>query len=218
MRRFDPFVFDTDTRLLSREGSEVHLTPKAFDLLALLLDAAPRVVAKAELHERLWPKSFVSDATLVGLVKELRRALEDRNPEAPIIRTVPRFGYAFCRTTIAAPASLNGVWNWLQIGLRRFALQEGENTIGRDPLSSVWIDAESVSRRHARIVCSNMRAVLEDVGSKNGTTVGKDVVRAERELRDGDLITFGRVDVLYCASGSGLPTVTIGTGRARVGR
>jgi pSer/pThr/pTyr-binding forkhead associated (FHA) protein len=55
-----------------------------------------------------------------------------------------------------------------------------------------------------------MRAVLEDVGSKNGTTVGEEAVRAERELRDGDRITFGQVDALYCASEAGPPTVTVG--------
>ena len=44
----------------------------------------------------MWPTTFVSDATLVGLIKELRRALDDRDRAAPIIRTVQRVGYAFC--------------------------------------------------------------------------------------------------------------------------
>jgi DNA-binding winged helix-turn-helix (wHTH) protein len=210
MRRFDSFIFDADRRLLSRSGAGIHLTPKAFDLLSVLLDAAPRVVAKAELHDRLWPKSLVSDATLVGLVKELRRALDDNDRDAPIIRTVPRFGYAFCRPLIMAPTTVDTVWNWLLIGQRRVPLHDGENTIGRDPLSSVWLDVASVSRRHARIVCANMRAVLEDVGSKNGTTVGEQTLQGSRELRDGDKITFGQIEVLYCASESGPPTVTVG--------
>ena len=57
--------------------TSIHLTPKGFDLLALLVSEAPRVVPKAELHQRMWPGTFVSDATLVGLVKEVRRALHD---------------------------------------------------------------------------------------------------------------------------------------------
>ena len=77
MQRFGAFVFNADTRQLSRDGADVHLTPKAFDLLGVLIDAAPSVVTKTELHQTLWPKSFVSDATLVGLIKEVRRALED---------------------------------------------------------------------------------------------------------------------------------------------
>ena len=209
MQRFGAFVFDADRRQLNRDGADVHLTPKAFDLLALLLGAAPRVVPKAELHERLWPTSLVSDATLVGLVKEVRRALDDRDRDAPVIRTVPRVGYAFARaTTAAAPAS--GISSCIVVAGKRFPLREGENTVGRDPLSTVWIDVASVSRRHALIVCSGPSAVLEDVGSKNGTTVGTETVRSARELHDGDKITFGRVDAVYCASESGVPTVTEG--------
>jgi DNA-binding winged helix-turn-helix (wHTH) protein len=210
MRRFGAFVFNAETRQLNRDGADVHLTPKAFDLLGLLLDAAPRVVTKTELHRGLWPKSFVSDANLVGLIKELRRALEDRDREAPIIRTVPRVGYAFCNTTTSAAAPVGGIWSWILVAGQRLPLREGENTIGRDPLSAVWIDVASVSRHHARIVCTGPRAVIEDVGSKNGTTVGEEAVTATRELRHGDKITFGRVDAIYYASGSGIPTVTEG--------
>jgi DNA-binding winged helix-turn-helix (wHTH) protein len=208
MRRFGEFVFNVDTRQLSRTGNDVHLTPKAFDLLDLLLDAAPRVVPKAELHQRLWPKSFVSDATLVGLIKELRRALEDHDRDAPIIRTVPRIGYAFNRPIVAGAPRVEGVCSWIVVDGRRLPLREGENTVGRDPLSSVWIDVASVSRHHARIVCNGLRAVIEDAGSKNGTTVRNETLRAALELRDGDKITFGRVDALFCASESGMPTVT----------
>ena len=49
---------------------------------------------------------------------------------------------------------------------------EGENVIGRDPRSSVWVDASGVSRRHARILVSGDAVTLEDLGSKNGTFVG----------------------------------------------
>jgi len=65
--RFGSFELATDARLLTRSGESLHLTPKAYDLLALLVDAAPRVVPKAELHARLWPDTFVADTTLVGL-------------------------------------------------------------------------------------------------------------------------------------------------------
>jgi DNA-binding winged helix-turn-helix (wHTH) protein len=55
--RFGTFVLDSDRRQLTRDGVAIHLTPKAFDLLALLADEAPRVVRKTELHERLWQGS-----------------------------------------------------------------------------------------------------------------------------------------------------------------
>ena len=152
MQRFGAFVFDGDRRQVSRDGVDVHLTPKAFDLLGLLLGAAPRVVPKSELHERLWPKSFVSDATLVGLVKEVRRALDDHDRDSPVIRTVPRVGYAFCRAITSAAPLPGGVSSWILVAGKRFPLLEGENTVGRDPLCAIWIDVASVSRHHARIV------------------------------------------------------------------
>jgi DNA-binding winged helix-turn-helix (wHTH) protein len=102
MARFGSFVLDSARRQLRRNGSVVHLTPKAFDLLAMLVAEAPRVVPKAELHERLWPGTFVTDATLVGLVKEVRRALDDRDPAAPLVRTAHR---GIAPTPIAWPGS-----------------------------------------------------------------------------------------------------------------
>jgi DNA-binding winged helix-turn-helix (wHTH) protein len=92
---FSAFAFDPDQRQLRRAGQDVHLTPKAFDLLALLIHEAPRVLRKRELHEQLWPETFVSDATLVGLIKELRRALGDGDLGTPMIRTAHGVGYAF---------------------------------------------------------------------------------------------------------------------------
>ena len=93
-QRFGAFTLHADRRQLLRDGREVHLTPKAFDLLTLLVAHAPAVVPKREIHARLWPDTFVSDATLVGLVKEVRRALNDEQ-QGTVIRTAHRVGYAF---------------------------------------------------------------------------------------------------------------------------
>ena len=64
--RFDGFALDAARRLVSRGGRRVHLTRKAFDLLSTLIEQAPRVVSKDELHRRLWPDTFVTDATIAG--------------------------------------------------------------------------------------------------------------------------------------------------------
>lgn len=104
MRRFRSFVLDEARRQLRRDGYELHLTPKAFDMLVLLVDAAPRVVRKSELHDRLWPNGIVSDASLVGLVGEIRRALGDHDQGERIIRAVPRVGYAFDAPVTAGDA------------------------------------------------------------------------------------------------------------------
>jgi DNA-binding winged helix-turn-helix (wHTH) protein len=176
--RFGPFTLDSDRRLLQRDAADVHLTPKAFDLLVVLIQEAPRVLRKAELHERLWPGTFVSDATLVGLVKEIRRALDDRDATSRLVRTAFGVGYAFCgtvETTGPPPAGrkpdIGAKSWWIVAGGRNIPLGEGEHLIGRDPASAVWLDVAGVSRRHARIVIDRQGASIEDLGSKNGTTV-----------------------------------------------
>ena len=207
MARFGPFELDSRRHLLLRDGREIHLTPKAFDLLAALIGAAPRVVGKAELHQKLWPNGVVTDATLVGLVKEIRRALDDRDRSAPIVRTIQRVGYAFAAPlVVAVPRSR--LARWLIAGERRIALADGENLIGRAAEATVCLDDSTVSRRHARLVVSDASAVLEDLGSKNGTTVGSIRLKAAVVLRDGDRFVCGVVPVTYRESTAGLPTAT----------
>ena len=78
-----------------RDSRDASLSPKAFDLLVLLVENRPRALTKSELHERLWPDTFVVDANLSNLVAELRKALEDDAREPRFVRTVHRHGYAF---------------------------------------------------------------------------------------------------------------------------
>jgi DNA-binding winged helix-turn-helix (wHTH) protein len=208
--RFGPFTLDSDRRQLShRESGELHLTPKAFDLLALLVAEAPRVVRKGELHERLWPGTFVSDATLVGLVKEIRRALDDHNPGAPLIRTAHGVGYAFTGELEKIASARHEVSHWIVVGGRNVALVEGQNLIGRDPASTVVLDVPGVSRSHARIVIGPHGAALDDLGSKNGTKLADEPVTASVTLHDGGRIQIGPVLIIYHASASGMSTETI---------
>jgi DNA-binding winged helix-turn-helix (wHTH) protein len=207
--RFGPFALDVARRHVSRDGTTVHLTPKAFDLLRLLVEESPRVVAKRELHERLWPGTFVSDATLAGLVKELRKALDDRDSGAPIIRTAHRVGYAFCpEVEGVSRAPVAARWHWLVFRGRRVVLQQGENVVGRDPSSQVCLDAAGVSRRHARIVIDGEQVRLEDLGSKNGTSIDTKPLTTSVLLRDGDRVVFGSVAGVYRSSVAGMSTET----------
>ena len=207
--RLGAFALDSDRRQLTRDDVEIHLTPKAFDLLALLSDEAPRVVRKTELHERLWPGTFVSDGALVALVKELRRALDDRDPGTPIIRTAHGVGYACAAPVDRGPLRSTLVSRWIVAGARRFVLVAGENIIGRDPAATILLDVAGVSRRHAQIVVGERDAILEDLGSKNGTRIGDSPVKERVTLRDGDQIHMGPVLVIYHASTSGSSTDTV---------
>ena len=82
--RFGPFTLDLDTRQLTRDSREIHLAPKAFELLATLVLDRPKVLSKAVLQERLWPETFVAEANLSNLVAEIREALGDRRPRPAV--------------------------------------------------------------------------------------------------------------------------------------
>jgi DNA-binding winged-HTH domains len=94
--RFGAFTLDLDTRQLTQGGREIHLAPKAFDLLVTLVLDRPKVLSKSVLQERLWPETFVSEANLSNLVAEIREAIGDRARTPLFIRTAHGFGYAFC--------------------------------------------------------------------------------------------------------------------------
>jgi hypothetical protein len=208
-RRFGAFAFHQDRRQLLRDGVDVHLSPKAFDLLALLIERAPAVVPKPEIHARLWPDTFVSDATLTGLVKELRRALNDEH-QGTIVRTAHRVGFAFAVPADGpAPSGLDAVTCWVEAGSRRFPLHEGTNVIGRDPGSTISLDVAGVSRRHARIVLEPDAAWLDDLGSKNGTAVDDRRVHGRVALRDGDPIQVAGERLVFRSSRPGTSTATI---------
>lgn len=200
--RFGPFTIDTDTRQLFRDGSELHLSPKAFDLLWSLVEQRPRVVEKTELQTRIWPDTYVVDANLNVLIGEIRRALEDSARQPRFIRTVHGVGYAFCGGVAdicdePRPAPARPTACWVVAKGRTFRLTEGENVVGRDPECIVWLDSDSVSRRHARIVVDSAqrRVSLDDLVSKNGTQLRGNPVRERVELCDGDEIVFGAVRV-----------------------
>jgi TolB-like protein/Tfp pilus assembly protein PilF len=100
---FGDCLFDSESRTLERGGSAVRITAKAFQLLEMLLAARPNPLAKEELYARLWPDTFVSDANLASLVKEIRAATGDDAREPRYVRTAHRFGYAFSGGVTEAP-------------------------------------------------------------------------------------------------------------------
>jgi len=195
--RFGDCVFDGDTREVFRGEQPVAISPKAFALLELLVDSRPGAVSKTDIHDRLWPGIHVSEANLPNLVVELRAALGDDARHPHIIRTVARFGYAF--SADARPDRRRGdpdlgtprfvyrlVW-----GRREIALDPGENLIGRDREAVVWIDDDSVSRRHARILIGEEGATIEDLASKNGTAVGDRKIDEPTRLTERDVVRIG---------------------------
>jgi len=74
----------------------------------------------------------------------------------------------------------------------------------------VWIDAGSVSRRHARLVFDDESGMLEELGSKNGTWVNGVQVTTSARIQDGDEIRFGSVRARLRRAFAADSTVTVG--------
>src|SRR6266487_922059 len=93
--RFSDCVLDTDTRVLFRGEKAAHLPPTAFRLLELLVENRPEALSKDQIHESVWPGTFVSEATLASAISDIRIAIGDTGKKTRFIRTVHGFGYAF---------------------------------------------------------------------------------------------------------------------------
>jgi len=204
---FGDFLIDSAERQLLRGEDPEHLTGKAFQLLVLLVAERPKVVSKKEIYDTLWPEVFVQEANIKNLIAELRAALRDDGEE--IIRTERGQGYAFAaeaRDEIALQLPFVLVVNGVA-----FPLREGKNVIGRDPDAQIRLDSAAVSRRHAAILITGDDAVLQDLGSRNGTHVNGEKLEAARPLRAGDEIKIAQFAIRFLnAPGSARPTAPLG--------
>jgi len=210
--RFGPFTIDEESRMLKGKTETLPLSPRAFSLLALLVRERPRAIPKEDLLQALWPDAFVTDGSLSQLVTEIRQALDDSARESKYVRTVHSYGYAFCGeahedvpTAAGRPSDCVVVWRGQEI-----PLLHGQNVIGRDPDSRIRLVSTKASRRHARIDVNAARAVLTDLGSRNGTYVGDQRIANQSALADGDHIVIGDEVIVFCSSA---PATTTRTGK-----
>jgi DNA-binding winged helix-turn-helix (wHTH) protein len=200
--RVGRYTIDAAARQLTRGGRELRLSPKAFDLLVLLIERRPAVVDKATLRGRLWPATHVVDASLSNLVAEIR-ALDGGADPLPL-RTVHGVGYAFAGAAEDLLPAQQGpaaqaMPCWVVWRDRPIALAAGENLIGRDASCAVWLDESGVSRRHARICVPSVAdpegleaaATVEDLNSTNGTFLHGRAITGAARLRDGDKLQVG---------------------------
>jgi DNA-binding winged helix-turn-helix (wHTH) protein len=218
---FGDFELDHERRQLLRSGRPVSLEPKAYELLSLLVARRPRTLSRGQIRNVVWPDLFISESTLNQAVNTIRRALEDDARQPRFIRTAHGFGYAFCGeardTSEASRNAFDGsprlVW-----GDRVLSLTAGENLLGRDKEAVVCLDAASVSRHHARILVERARVTLQDVGSKNGTRLNGELLLGTRELRDGDIVRLGDVQLLFRSLPFDGSTATKSAGLTAAGR
>jgi DNA-binding winged helix-turn-helix (wHTH) protein len=199
--RFENCLIDTDTRQVLRDGREVILSPKAYRLLTLLVDARPKAVDRDSLYHALWPDTFVVEANLSNLVGEIRAALGDSAQHPRFIRTLHGFGYAF---SVEPEISSSGgtedeVMGYLVIGSgEALPLRGREIIVGRGPDVQVRLDLPGISRKHARIrIIEDQAIVVEDLQSKNGTSVRGERITEPCAVLSGDELGFGPVRVVF---------------------
>jgi DNA-binding winged helix-turn-helix (wHTH) protein len=201
--QFAEFVFDEERRQLLRGREFLHLEPKAFELLALLVSRRPSAVSKAEIREAIWPGAFVSESSLPGLIGDLREALGDDPKEPRFIRTALRFGYAFCgETALDASVRWTAVWEGHAV-----PLPNGEHLIGRGEDCPIRCDSARVSRHHARVRVTSERLLVEDLGSRNGTWVHDCRIEGTAELTAGDTVRVGPALIQFVAATVDEPTI-----------
>lgn len=190
--QFGEFVLDADARELLRSGRRMALSPKAYELLAILVENRPKALARTALRDRLWPDTYVVEANLSNLIGEIRAALgEDaRNPR--FVRTVQGYGYAFERADDAGAQLPHSTTSFrLSWSGGQATLGEGEHVLGRDPELRICLESTTVSRRHARIRIAGGEATLEDLDSKNGTFHNGRRIQSPVVLGNGDEIRLG---------------------------
>jgi DNA-binding winged helix-turn-helix (wHTH) protein len=201
---FGDFVLDLDARELRRGRDPILLSPKAYQLLELLVGSRPKALSKSALQDLLWPDTFVVDKNLVNLIAEIREALGEDAAHPRFVRTIHRFGYAF-KDSVEEPlagrepirasdARFRLVWPGGRAGLG-----DGEHVLGRDPELELFLDAPDVSRRHARISIAGDEATIEDLESKNGTFVSGRRLESATRLANGDSIRVGSVRLTISA-------------------
>jgi DNA-binding winged helix-turn-helix (wHTH) protein len=206
--QFAGFLFDEDRRQLLRGRELLHVEPKAFDLLALLLSRRPNAVSKAEIREAIWPGAHVSESSLPGLVGDLRAVLGDDPKQPRFIRTVPRYGYAFCGDAVADGARPAQAPRWTALwGASAVPLQDGEHLIGRGEDCAIRSDSPRVSRHHARVRVTPQRLLVEDLGSRNGTWLHGRRLAGAAELAPGDAVCVGPEEIRFVVLGADESTI-----------
>src|SRR5579864_3053129 len=92
---FGPFRADVRRRVLERDGAQVVLTGKAFEILAALLERRGEIVDKESLMKAVWPDTAVEENNLTVNISWLRKALGETPNDPQYILTIPGRGYRF---------------------------------------------------------------------------------------------------------------------------
>jgi len=194
--RLGEWVVEPQFGRLTRGGTTVGLEFKVMEVLLCLARRSGTLVIRQDLIDAVWATEYVSNNTLTHAIAELRSALGDDAKNPSYIETIHRRGYRLLadvadQEDTDPDDSPETSCYYVLTGDRRVPLRDGENLIGRVPWATITVDEPQVSRRHARILVDGSTAVLEDLGSKNGTYLNGRPAEAPTPLSDGDRIGLG---------------------------
>jgi DNA-binding winged helix-turn-helix (wHTH) protein len=204
--RFGDFELDVAAFTLRLKGIPVRLEKIPMEVLVLLVEHAGTLVRRDSIHAALWGSDVYldRDAAINTAMRKIRKALGEDVGRPRFVETVVGKGYRFVGQIVRATVDRQrqvAVYR-LTRGTDAFALQDGENLIGRDPDVHVFLDHPSVSRRHARISIAAGEVVLEDLNSRNGTWINGRRITSPTEVHDGTVIGVGPITLTVVSQSS----------------
>lgn len=200
--RLCDWLVEPELNRVSRGGSSFQLAPKVMDVLVFLAEHPGTTVQKRRVIDAVWRTEFITENTLAQAIADLRRVLGDDARAPRFIETITKRGYRLIAAVeildeSAPTAPTEGLPCAVLVDPEEITLVAGENLIGRSPDAVVRLDSDEVSRRHALIRVSAGGATLDDLGSKNGTSVWGTQIGGPTVLEDGDEITIGPVVLIF---------------------
>lgn len=162
---FGPYRVDSERRLLLRGQAPVPLSPKAFDLLVVLIERTGEVVSKDDLMSLLWPDTFVEESNLGQHVFQLRKALGERPQDHTYIVTVPGRGYLFAEKVRHVAPEPSNIAEDEEQGAWGEDCKGQEIVIASRSLQKVRIEGASTANSSISLVSQKQRMISAIVGA-----------------------------------------------------
>ena len=197
--RFSDFTLSPQRRLLVRNGTEVPLIPRYFDLLLLLIERRHQAVHRQEIFDRVWTDVIVSDSALSQAVRTIRRTLGDDSREPRFIRTISRHGYWFVFADVIEEED-DGTWRVAPQPGAPMPVAEAADATPSDPFEPLIarvIDREGddEDRREAAELLHGLGTAeaLRRLGTRAGHPAARALLRDTRwdSPAAGDVPVFG---------------------------
>lgn len=216
--RFAGYELDLTAYALRRAGQTVKLEKLPMEVLSLLVQRAGALVARSEIEAALWGTTvFVDrDAAINTAIRKIRHALRDDAARPRFVETVVGKGYRFVASVESRPAPTHHSpfpRYLVTRGKQEFALESGQTIFGRDPVAEVFIDHPSVSRRHASLSIGADGAVLEDLGSRNGTFLNGRRIEGSVKIDHGAIIGLGPIALTFVVLRAPASTQSVDAGQ-----